>query len=106
MPAPDPKTTKIAVGVNAIVYADGSVSICAGGHPLQATLRLDADEAARLAGAILPDAADLRDALDALTNAAEDHCPSPLTDDPEVVAEARDLRDAIRHARAVLGAQS
>lgn len=44
------------------------------------------------------------EALQDLVAAADEHCPSPLTDDPEVVAEARDLRRALKAARAAIAA--
>jgi hypothetical protein len=85
------------------VRHDGSVTLDLMIEHTTITIDLPRAAAGALIDALTPDKAVLIETLDMLRAAAEAHCPSPLTDDPEVVADARDLRDQIKAAREVLG---
>jgi hypothetical protein len=100
-----PRQALIKFGRGALTvsaYPDGSVSLGLGDASLGVTAHLSRDEASELIAALAPPTAALIETLDLLVSAAEEHCPSPLTDDPEVAAEARELRSRIADARALL----
>lgn len=104
-----PVVTTISLGADRLtvrIYHDGSVDIEHSAGHTSVALYLPRTQAGDLINALAPDRAALIETLDLLALAAEAHCPSALIDDPEVVADARDLRHAIDAARDVLGAHA
>jgi hypothetical protein len=100
-----PRHKDIKVGRETLtvsVFPDGCVSLALDSAAIGISANLSRDEAGELIAALAPPTAALIETLDLLVFAAEEHCPSPLTDDLEAVCGARELRARIADARALL----
>ena len=105
---PDITTIRLDDGARLVVRAfrDGAVSLEMMTESASFHLAMSREAAGDLINALTPERAVLIEVLDRLHAAAGAICPSPLMDDREIVADARDLRAALDDARQVLGVRA